>query len=152
MNISVAGYRDQVAPRLDRAVYLINATVEGQSIIEPNLHVIQGITVAELAKLLSRYQVCKLACGGIKKQEMNHLEDHGIQVLWGIIGPIRQALYLMGRDQLSVNTFITEPHQLKSSTVRHWDRIKHCTGFSGLEMIGLGWIQELKKHKPRIIS
>jgi predicted Fe-Mo cluster-binding NifX family protein len=84
-------YRRRIAPAFDftRKVLIVDLRTEWVHGTGVSL---QGLTPNERVETLSRAGVTTLICGGISDGVHDMLKNRGMEVIWGIAGPVNEVL------------------------------------------------------------
>jgi predicted Fe-Mo cluster-binding NifX family protein len=107
MRVAIAGLEDQVAPRLEHAAYVLLATFENGPLCGATIRSTRHLPSARLASFLVDRGVSRVVCGGVLREQQERLENAGIEVVWGVIGPIVAALAAVAGGTLGCDQFVT---------------------------------------------
>lgn len=111
MKAAVAGYHDQVSPRLERSTHLVLVDVRDGHVLSEQRIEAHNFTPEGLAELLQAEGVTQLVCGGILRLHQQVLEQRGIEVIWGVIGRTVDAIIALAADTLTSDQFVGRGHE-----------------------------------------
>ena len=96
--IGIVVFNNEVSPRFGMSPALMVAQVEGKTVKQSETASLEAVPPGALADFIAGQGVKVLICGGIHERFQTALEQRGVKVIWGIIGPAEQALneYLAG--------------------------------------------------------
>jgi len=103
--VALPVYRRRVAPVLDfsHKILLINLGHDPEELTTELLW--DGLSQPDRLDALSRAGVATLICGGITESFHSMLVTGGIQVIWGIAGPIDEVLEAFKSNRLNDSIF-----------------------------------------------
>lgn len=107
MNVAVPLFGQDVSPRLGCIHRLLVATTIDGQIQHSQVMEIEDLTAQNLADWLVSMRISTLICGGISHCDRQTLESHGIDVIWGVIGPAEAALCALATGSLHSDQFVS---------------------------------------------
>jgi predicted Fe-Mo cluster-binding NifX family protein len=109
MKLALAEMAGYVAPRLAWSTQLRVAVVEPGRVVSQQTQDVRHLGPLALVNFLGALAPDALVCGGIPPECERALEQHGIKVVWGVIGTIQQALLAVVRGELCNDEPIDSP-------------------------------------------
>jgi len=116
MRVAIPLFGDQVSPRFGPGRHFMLASIEDGQIQEKQLVEAQDAAQSQLPTFLASLGVTKLICGGIQHQLQRDMECHGIDVIWGIIGPASEALCALANGTLHNDQFVGRESKARTNT------------------------------------
>ena len=122
MRVAVPRYGDLVSPRFGSKVTLLVASIENGRIREQQTVEALNTGPNQLPELLVSLGVTNVICGGIQHELHRAIERRGIEVIWGIIGPVSDALTALLEGSLHSDQFVGRRANVRGTDVRREGR------------------------------
>ena len=106
MRVAVPIFGEDVSPRFGYSRQLLLAEVDERGVRTEGTQDLSAYPPWQWAELFASQGVAKVICGGMHPRFREELERRGIQVIWGVIGPVADALVAFQRGELQSDQFI----------------------------------------------
>ena len=106
MRVAVALFGQEVSPRFGCTSQMLLATVGEGGVQVEGVRDLRGLAPWQWPELLSSLGVEKVVCGGVHRQFLTEMERHGLEVIWGVIGPADEALAALHKGTLRSDGFV----------------------------------------------
>jgi predicted Fe-Mo cluster-binding NifX family protein len=111
VKIAIPLFGNEVSPRFGCCQQFMIADAEQDEIRQTTVVDTTSLPPWQLPEFLAERQVSRIICGGIHRQFQSRLEDCGIEVTWGVIGPAEDALHAFLGGNLKSDQFVCPGRQ-----------------------------------------
>ena len=106
MKVAVPVFGEEISPRFGCSTHMLIATIEQREICIEDHRDLSQLPPWRWPDLLASLGVTTVVCGGMHRHFQEAIEQHGIQVIWGVIGPASDALVALQKGTLQNDQFI----------------------------------------------
>jgi len=106
MRVAVPLFGDEVSPRFGCSARFLVATVENGRIVDQQVHDASHLAPWQLPGFVATLGVSKVICGGVHRTFQAEMENLGLEVIWGVIGPAAAALAALANGTLQRDQFV----------------------------------------------
>jgi predicted Fe-Mo cluster-binding NifX family protein len=119
MKIAVPLFGEEVSPRFGFSTQLLVANIDEAGVQVEGIQELANMRPWQWPDYLATLGIEKLICGGMHPRFQVEMQRRGIEVIWGVIGPVADALEALRDGTLQRDQFLRRGRRGRRG--RGWD-------------------------------